>query len=413
MFKTEKMKVLMVTNNLYPNMNANSEIVYRLAADLLKNHQCDVTVLGYDDSISDTRENEPHGIKSINVLEENNRLLMENPAKLDRMFSCVCHPRWLRFRFRCLLKDKLRDMKEIRTEINQLCRNEQYDCIIAFSDPIITQVASIPICEKKPVIFYSLDPNSSAKYRFSKKEIADLEQEINKYAASIIVTNLLNNAYKNDPICAEKTTVLEFPNIIKPSKTIKKNFDKEHIHCTFAGKLYQNIRNPWYTINLLGALKDSGIVFHIIGRECGCLEGKELPENVIYHGNFTSDDASDFMQASDVLINIGNTVTDMMPSKILTYISTGKPILNIIKTPECPTLPYMERYPLALNILETETVEPETIEKVRDFCLSNRGKQIPFEEIEKEYYTCTPEYVGQQLYDIICKVVEERKKKND
>ena len=136
-----------------------------------------------------------------------------------------------------------------------------------------------------------------------------------------------------------------------------------------------------------------------------------LPANIIFHGEVDSETALKCMLSADVLVNIGNTVLNMMPSKLLTYISTGKPILNIIKDPACPTVPYMEKYPLALNILETKRPTEEDVSRARNFILHSKGKQIPFAEIEQRYYDCTPEYVGGKLYEIICGAIEKKKKK--
>ena len=44
------MKILFVTNNLYPYLNANSDICYKLASVLKSEYVCNVTVLGYSDN---------------------------------------------------------------------------------------------------------------------------------------------------------------------------------------------------------------------------------------------------------------------------------------------------------------------------------------------------------------------------
>ena len=49
---------------------------------------------------------------------------------------------------------------------------------------------------------------------------------------------------------------------------------------------------------------------------------------------------------------------------------------------------------------------------MREFILRNKRMKRPFEEIEKTYYDCTPEYVGVKMYEIICKAVETRNNEN-
>ena len=100
-----------------------------------------------------------------------------------------------------------------------------------------------------------------------------------------------------------------------------------------------------------------------------------------------------------------------MPSKILDYISSGKPILNICKIRNCPTLPLMERYPMGLTIFEDEGISDLVSERVKEFCLQNKGKQVPYEQIEKLYPECTIEYVGKQFDDTIQAAINEFKQK--
>ena len=90
---------------------------------------------------------------------------------------------------------------------------------------------------------------------------------------------------------------------------------------------------------------------------------------------------------TDVLINIGNSVLNQMPSKIFEYISSGKPIINVFKSPDCPTLKYLTRYPLALNLFEGEITEhpAEKAAAIRAFCRETRGKRVPAEEIQSTF----------------------------
>ena len=39
--------------------------------------------------------------------------------------------------------------------------------------------------------------------------------------------------------------------------------------------------------------------------------------------------AIQYMSEADFLLNIGNSISSMVPSKIFEYISTGKPIISI------------------------------------------------------------------------------------
>ena len=110
-----------------------------------------------------------------------------------------------------------------------------------------------------------------------------------------------------------------------------------------------------------------------------------------------------------MLVNIGNAVDNQMPSKIFEYISTGKPVVNIYKSPECPTLKYLERYPLALNLYEKDAEErpAENAEKVRAFCLAHRGERVPADKILQLYSANTFEAFAETLHRETERVTKE------
>ena len=103
-------------------------------------------------------------------------------------------------------------------------------------------------------------------------------------------------------------------------------------------------------------------------------------------------------------MNIGNAVDNQMPSKIFEYISTGKPIINIFKSTDCPTLKYLGRYPLVLNIHEAEIRKDPAgcVSRVQAFCRGHRGERVPAEETKRLYAANTFE----AFTESICRAIE-------
>ena len=129
------------------------------------------------------------------------------------------------------------------------------------------------------------------------------------------------------------------------------------------------------------------------------------------HGIVPPSVADDIMLQADVLLHVGNAVDSLMPSKILDYISSGKPILNICKIPTCPTLPLMERYPLGMTVNESDEITEELLDSITRFCTTSKDKSIPFDQIHQLYYDSTIDYVGDRFYDIINEVCNQEIKK--
>lgn len=420
-----KIKLLFLTNELYPDMNANSEIVYRIAENLNAEHNCCVSVLGYSVSYIN-KNNDAKSIKEtihINKIEkcgfafkEYNDYLSSNNLSdktfLYKLFWFIFHPK----AFCLFVKYRIHSIKNIENvyynHLKRTVKKNNYDCIIAFIMPKITGIALSKLSINKPKIIYKLDAWSTNHHIKNDSNEKEKEAKVDKSADAIITTNIVLEEYKNgflEYVDERKIVALEFPNIVDYRQDIKAKiqFDNEYIHCVFAGVFYKDIRNPSFLIKLISEVikTNKKIYFHFLGNFKSFIQEERLPINIIDHGKVDSDTALQNMMAADVLINVGNTVLNQMPSKILTYISLGKPILNIVKNPQCPTLKYTNKYALALNILETENLKEEDVSRVKDFILTSKGKTISFEEIRKIYYDCTPEYVGEKVYDTVCKVI--------
>ena len=98
------------------------------------------------------------------------------------------------------------------------------------------------------------------------------------------------------------------------------------------------------------------------------------------------------------MVNIGNTITNQLPSKLLDYISLRKPILNIYKIDECPTLEILKDYPLSLSVSENENVETASC-KIEEFILSNIGKTVDVETVKKYYRDYFPSSVAEYILE--------------
>ncbi|MBQ9414785.1 MAG: hypothetical protein IJU16_06645 [Clostridia bacterium] len=175
--------------------------------------------------------------------------------------------------------------------------------------------------------------------------------------------------------------------------------DPTQIHCLFCGTMYFGMRSPQYFLDIISRL-DSRFHITFMGKNCA-----DIPQK--FH--ITSDasltflpekgfkEAQDALKQADVLINIGNSVPVHMPSKTLEYINTGKPIVNIYKRDDCPTLYFTKRYPLCLNLYEsTDNIDDAAKQFIR-FCEHTKGSFLSEEWVQKEYADCTPKYIAEKI----------------
>ncbi len=281
-------------------------------------------------------------------------------------------------------------------EIRKAVSVSSYDAIVSFSAPIPAHGCASRLTGETgvPWIAVCLDPYFSHLIFGTEglEERKKREERIMEPAAQILMTYPTDRHYRQAGVSfGDRITGVEMPGI-EPRKPDRQAPDAETgrsvCRCCFFGSMYREIRDPRPAVSLLAAAGD-GIEARFAGKIVDGTEAAFFPEGCgcRYLGELAGEALAKEYAEADILVNIGNTVDNQMPSKIFEYISTGKPILNLYKRPDCPTLKYLSVYPAALNISETEIRErpAESTEKVREFCRAYRGKRVPAEETARLY----------------------------
>lgn len=418
-------RVLFIHDNLFLSPNANTRIVFRLIEHLTNLHNFEVSLIGrasLDGEYVDVHKgckliHEPH------LKVQKARALKNNLGKYLHLLRYILMPRTISYR---LHNNEEPYVVELR---KWLCKNaHKYDLIIATCSPYYPLKVASEIVAKVPVIYYKIDPVATItipKYPSMDFQYATVENEIkfDNCASRIITTDVIFKYYNQLPttVNADKVVLLNYPNIVERNisnedNNIVSTFDQTKVNLCFIGSFYSDVRNPQYLLNLMEQLRGTNIVLHIIGSMGDCTDMIKASmangaTNVVYHSIVPPSVADDIMLQADVLLHVGNAVDSLMPSKILDYISSGKPILNICKIPTCPTLPLMERYPLGMTVNESDEITEDLLDSITRFCATSKNKSIPFDQIHQLYYDSTIDYVGDRFYDIINEVCNQEIKK--
>lgn len=411
-------KILFIHNNLFLSPNANTRIVFRLIDHLINHLKLDVSLVGRA-SLDGECVNEYKGCKLIHephLKVQKAQKLKNKFGKYMRFLRYILMPRTISYR---LHNNEDSYVVELR---RWLCKNaHNYDIIIATCSPYYPLKVASEISDKVPVIYYKIDPVATItmpKHPSLDFQYATVENEIkfDNCVSRIITTDVIFKYYNQLPtkVNADKVVLLNYPNIVERNISNEDNnivatFDRTKVNLCFIGTFYSDVRSPQYLLDLMEQLRDTNIVLHIIGSMGSCAKMIKTSmangvTNVVYHGIVPPSVADDIMLQADVLLHVGNAVDSLMPSKILDYISSGKPILNICKIPTCPTLPLMERYPLGMTVNESDEITEELLDSITRFCTSSKDKSIPFDQIHQLYYDSTIDYVGDRFYDVIKEV---------
>ncbi|MEX0679130.1 MAG: glycosyltransferase [Pirellulales bacterium] len=140
------------------------------------------------------------------------------------------------------------------------------------------------------------------------------------------------------------------------------------VRMVYCGRVYNDIRSPAYLLKLLRRLIEvnshrNSPQLHFLGSLGDCHHVFEpyrdlIDKHLFLHGEVERATVAATLRNADVLINIGNSTSHQLPSKIVEYIGMGKPIVNLISHDQDCTLELLADYPAALNLrCHEDTIE--------------------------------------------------------
>ncbi len=300
------------------------------------------------------------------------------------------------FKFLVLKRGPERDV--LKKEIESLCNQNNYDYVVAASAPFEASFAlsDADITAKKAA--YLCDPYTKSLYFNTAKDVKE-ETKLYEQLEDIFISIPMIDDYKGEPFerFSNKISVVPLPGVVKndtPPKQTSQN--GKAINCVFVGNLYWNIRRPDFLLDIFKNIDDQNIKLTFVGGGYdnfpkGFFQPyKEiLKDRLVFTGSVPLSEAYSYMNGADILLNIGNEINNQLTSKILEYVSSGKPILNFCKIDDDPCLEYLERYGLSETVYEKDGVNEDTVKKAYEFCIKNKGTTKCFEAVEKMFYEHT------------------------
>lgn len=402
-------KKVLVVDLEYYNENANTLIIKRMCNCLAKEYE--VTMVTYC----------PAGARHINSSAFSiiqipyyslNKALNSGDYKLIKQLKLYYYAIKAR-----LLKDNIEEKNAVFF-FHELIDNfdvTQFDIIVSFSNPFSSHYAAMLLSSKFniPWIAYYFDPfftNATFDKVLTEKR-REREEYILSKAHKILMTYPTNVDYYEHNIQFKGRIIqTEMPGIRTDWNIEGKDSMMGHYQCYFIGNLYKDIRNPQATIELFSGLKENMELFFVGGYYGQKMDTDELHKNIHFIGKKSSAELQKIYKEADFLVNIGNTIVNQMPSKIFEYISTGKPIINIYKKKNCPTLKYLNQYQLAINIYE-EDIKNDAAgirSKLLKFCNTHIGQKVSLADVSEIFSSNVDENVSKLLANNISATIEER-----
>ncbi|ETT72287.1 hypothetical protein C173_14650 [Paenibacillus sp. FSL R7-277] len=294
--------------------------------------------------------------------------------------------------------------------------NETYDCIISTYTQIDTLIAGYFIKRKFPEVNfvpYFLDSLSggAGPKMFSKDWIIKRgliwEKVLLKSANKIIVMKSSRKHHEQYSARQEyypKIRYLDIPLLSVNNSEFPRTsiLDQNTINVVYIGSIPYHIRNPEYILEIFSRLKSEKYTFTIIGKNT-CPEiindamEKCVGNQIKIIKSIPHVEAVKVLRDADILINIGNNISTMVPSKIFEYMSTGKPIISTYPIENEPSLTYLEKYELSLLLNEKHGDIQKDVSRVEEFIDSSIGKRVDFNEMKNKFYENTPQAFVEEI----------------
>lgn len=281
-------------------------------------------------------------------------------------------------------------------------QKEQIDTVVSINCSAELSFPLLRLRKKKKLpckwFFYMLDPFASHEYYLAhgpEKKLRKLQHSIMTQCDRVLATKLIydETAKWEAEEILQKIRITEFPKIEEPMhRACEEDIPLEpgFIHVVCTGSKNEQVRNSAFTMAVCQELKALPVQFHFVGY--GWTEGTQVQKegNCLFYPPHSPQAARNLQLRADYLLNIGNTVTNQLPSKVLEYISTGKPVINFYKSEDCPAKALLETA-VAINVSESGDVCAQA-DLLTDFLKTKHPAQS-FEEIADAYSIYTPEYV--------------------
>jgi hypothetical protein len=178
--------------------------------------------------------------------------------------------------------------------------------------------------------------------------------------------------------------------------------DTRKINLVYVGSIPYHIRNPKYILEIFKRLNIENCRLTIIGTNtCPEVISKAQSEStksqIVTIKSVSHSEAISVLKKADILVNIGNNISSMVPSKVFEYMSIGKPIISTYPINDEPSLPYLKMYPLSLLLKEDWERIDEAVSLVETFIESTKGKQVNFDKLKEKMYINTPQAFVEEI----------------
>ena len=394
-----KSNIMILTSNFKNNAGANG-ICANNIRDALIELGHNVYMVGFSDEC--TENNNPFEVCFKYKRKTANSIVHVIARFVERLF----HPLWD--------KKLVRLMCERATDI---INSTKIDCVIAVYYPLETTI-TLSILKRNfdyiTGINYELDSGidgvqtTKRLTNYFKKNYISFMQKVYKkldYCVAMKTHYDITHFYFHDYV---EVVESDLPMLL-PKKIKKVGKKDKKLLFVYMGLLDIQYRSPIFMLDLFAQLKRIDYELHVFSKgNCDEILLKYLKTNnhLHIHDYIDYKKVDGILEESDFLISIGNINSRSLPSKIIQYISFGKPIIHFKSQSYDISELYLMNYDNSI-VIDSNNDLLENVDIVKKFIKNNAGKVIDFCDSEKNFYENVPSFSS----NLICSLLNKPKKK--
>ena len=285
-------------------------------------------------------------------------------------------------------------------------KEKRIDLILSVCSPFVAHVAARDYKQKHRYIYwcgYTVDPYSSFKrirpFWCSRKNLIHKEKDVLMKMDHLLISDEvfrnredLFNGHQSYEVLPYMLPALTLPDLKE------NNFNNEVVNFVYAGRFYEDIRNPEPLLKTFAKICDNKFRLHLYCAGCESIVEKfiGLSNGIIKHPLVPHDEMVKIYAMSDVLVTVANSTSEFLPSKTFEYIATGKPIISFDLY---STDKVLDKYPLCLRI---SNIENDTPKRIKEFVTNANNKKISQIEINRIYWRNTQENIKSIFTSSFC-----------
>lgn len=187
-------------------------------------------------------------------------------------------------------------------------------------------------------------------------------------------------------------------------KTARERNENKVIKMVYSGAIEKRYRSPFYLLSVLGNLEKSiAFEFFFFSKgdcEDAIAEAAKSIRGIRQCGYVKTEELEKVMVDADILVSIGNSYSNSVPSKLIAYLGYGKSIIHFSSQKEDVCKQYLAKYPLALIIDQSKEVE-ENAKAIVDFIKTVQGSTVDYDTVKKLFVKNVPSYSASIIKDTI------------